>query len=540
MSMFASLASAGLLIAEETPEAALATWSFDKDDVGAVPPSWRVAETKGTGKTGEWAVSLDTTAPSKPNVLTLDTQAEGRTYNLLIAESTSVQDLDLRVRIKAIRGEVDQGGGLIWRCKDADNYYVCRINPLESNFRVYKVENGKRSQLDTVELESKTGRWYEVRAVMVGDRIECFVDGQKYLSAEDDTFKEAGMIGLWTKADASSSFDDVVVRHAASNEAGNDLTRAPTGVSVVAPSPLKLVREIPLPGVKGRMDHLTLDATGTRLWIAALGNNTVEVIDLRSGVRIKSIGGIEEPTGVALWPETNRVIVASGADGMVRAFDASFNVVASIQGLDDADNVRIDPVQKRVYAAFGDGAIAVLAAHDLTKLAEIKLAAHPESFQLEPGGARMFANVPNARQLAVIDRKKAEILATWPVTDAQANYPMAIDAAHKRLIVAFRHPARLVALDIDSGKPVASLECCGDADDVFLDPVEKRIYVSGGEGCISVFAQEGADKYEEVRRVTTASGARTSLLVPETKTLYLAVPHRPGRQAAIWEYRIQP
>ncbi|HKQ49851.1 MAG TPA: family 16 glycoside hydrolase [Phycisphaerae bacterium] len=188
-----------------------AEWNFDKDEVGKRAADWRVRETNGTGKTGTWTVATDDSAPSSPNVLKLETQADDRTYNLLIAEKISFKDLDLRVRIKANSGKKDQGGGLIWRCKDENNYYICRINPLEGNFRVYKVEKGKRTQLESVKLETKTGQWYEVRAVMVGDTIECYVDGKKYLEAIDDTFNGTGKIGLWTKADASSSFDDVVV-----------------------------------------------------------------------------------------------------------------------------------------------------------------------------------------------------------------------------------------------------------------------------------------------------------------------------------------
>lgn len=196
---------------QTTQSAPKAEWNFDKDEVGKTPAGWRVAETKGTGKTGKWTVAADEFAPSRPNVLKVETAADDGTYNLMIAENTSFKDLFLRVRVKADGGKVDQGGGLIWRCKDENNYYICRINPLERNFRVYKVEGGKRTQLAGEALETKTGQWYEVWAVMIGDRIECYADGRKVLEATDDTFKDAGMVGLWTKADASSSFDYMAV-----------------------------------------------------------------------------------------------------------------------------------------------------------------------------------------------------------------------------------------------------------------------------------------------------------------------------------------
>lgn len=219
MCMGATVALAALAVAQSSTSAPLAEWNFDKDEAGKTPAAWRVAETKGSGKTGKWIVVADETAPSKPNVLKLDTQADDSTFNLLIAEKTSFKDLDLRARVKAVSGKEDQGGGLIWRAKDENNYYICRINPLEDNFRVYKVVDGKRSQIQSEKIETKTGQWHEVRAVMTGDHIECFVDGKPYLHAHDDTFKDAGMVGLWTKADASSVFDNIAV-YAPASESG--------------------------------------------------------------------------------------------------------------------------------------------------------------------------------------------------------------------------------------------------------------------------------------------------------------------------------
>jgi uncharacterized membrane protein YkoI len=189
----------------------LALWTFDRTEVGQTPAGLLAKETHPGEKLGAWKVAADPTAPSKPNVLTLTTEEPDATFNLALFEKISYKDLDLRVRIKANSGKEDQGGGLIWRCKDENNYYICRINPLENNFRVYKVVGGKRSQLQSTEFKAETAKWYRVRAVMAGDQITCYVDGKKYLDVKDDAIKDAGMIGLWTKADASSSFDNLVV-----------------------------------------------------------------------------------------------------------------------------------------------------------------------------------------------------------------------------------------------------------------------------------------------------------------------------------------
>lgn len=189
------------------------TWHFDDDSTGKVASGWSVRETGPTKRLATWKVVADATAPSKPNVLALtETENRSGTFNLAVAEQTSFQDVDLTVMVKAVSGEDDQGGGPIWRCTDQNNYYVCRFNPLESNYRVYKVVEGKREQLATAKIETVPERWYAVRVTMVGDRINCYLDGKKLLEAKDGTFADAGMVGLWTKADAATSFDDLTVR----------------------------------------------------------------------------------------------------------------------------------------------------------------------------------------------------------------------------------------------------------------------------------------------------------------------------------------
>jgi hypothetical protein len=196
-------------------------WNFDKDEAGKLPEEWSVRMTNPKGALAKWHVTADSHAPSPPNVMTLtQTTESGSTFNLLINDDTSYKDLDLSVKIKANSGKEDQGGGLLWRCIDQDNYYICRINPLEGNYRVYKVVEGKRTQLGSASAKLETGKWYTLRVTMVGDQISCDLDGQKTLEAKDDTFKGAGTIGLWTKADAASSFDDLMVHATASTERG--------------------------------------------------------------------------------------------------------------------------------------------------------------------------------------------------------------------------------------------------------------------------------------------------------------------------------
>ncbi len=183
--------------------------TFDRDEVGSVPRGWKVAETGGEGKLATWQVMTDTSAPSPPQAVAITANKNyGRTFNLLMAQGTSYGDLEIKVMVKAIAGEEDQGGGPIWRAKDADNYYICRWNPLENNFRIYFVKNGRRKQLGTAEVKTDAKIWHEVRIVHKGTQITAYFDGEKMIELEDSTFSEPGMVGLWVKADGRTAFDD--------------------------------------------------------------------------------------------------------------------------------------------------------------------------------------------------------------------------------------------------------------------------------------------------------------------------------------------
>ena len=215
------------------------TFSFDGDKAGEVPNGWSIRQTNPTNRRATWGVLTDSTAPSKPNVMALTrTENYNGTFNLVIADRTSFQDLDLSVKVKPVGGEEDQGGGPIWRCKDENNYYICRFNPLEANYRVYKVVNGRRKQLDSAKVKSRAGKWYTVRATMVGDQITCYLDGEKLLEARDNTFANAGMIGFWTKADAVTSFDDVAVRESARPQGSRKTDAVPAGPLTLDQPPL--------------------------------------------------------------------------------------------------------------------------------------------------------------------------------------------------------------------------------------------------------------------------------------------------------------
>src|SRR5213082_3522553 len=303
---------------------------------------------------------------------------------------------------------------------------------------------------------------------------------------------------------------------------------------------IKLKQTISLPGVEGRIDHLALDTPGERLFVCALGNNTLEVLDLRKGERIHSITGLGAPQGIVYIPELDRLFVANDKGGICKIYDAkSFQTVGELNFKDDADNVRFDSAAKKIYVGFGSGGIAVVNAADGKQIGSIKLSAHPEAFELEKNGERIFVNVPNSRHVAVIDRKKGEVIATWKTDGAFGNFPMAFDEANHRLFIGCRIPSKLVVLNTESGEVVAKIDISGDPDDVFYDSKRHRIYAVCGVGKIDIIEQTDANNYKAVTKIDTADGARTGLFVLERDSLFVAVPHRGSQQAEVRCYMIK-
>lgn len=305
------------------------------------------------------------------------------------------------------------------------------------------------------------------------------------------------------------------------------------------PASLRLVARVPMPHVEGRIDHLAIDVTGQRLFVAALGNNTLEVIDVRNAKHLRTISGLHEPQGIAYTSVTNRIYVANRADGSLHVYDgASFALVKIIAYGRDADNVRYDAHADHLWVGYGEGGLGEFD-QGAAKLREIALGAHPESFQLETHGSRIFINLPPLHQIAVVDRETGAVTASWPTGAASANYPMALDEADHRLFVVCRRPARLLVLDTSTGKLIESLPVVGDSDDLYYDANRKRIYAIGGEGAISVFDQQDADHYRELERIPTAAGARTGYFSADLRRLFVAARRRGSQPAEILIYEVE-
>jgi DNA-binding beta-propeller fold protein YncE len=319
-----------------------------------------------------------------------------------------------------------------------------------------------------------------------------------------------------------------------------------TMVSMASPAPateaapLQLLQSVPLPGFSGDFDHFAVDEKGGRLFLAGEDHKTVEVFDLKTGRRLKSIEGFGAPHSIIYLPETDRILVSDGDKGMLQILRGSdYALMEHVDGLEGADSMRLDELAKILYVVTGGKDVRLdysfLVAIDLktnTKTSELRIESnHVEAFALESSSSRLFVNITDKHEVAVVDRKAMKEIARWPIGSQADNSPMVYDGPHHRLLIVCRKPGTFVVMDADSGKIVARLPAAERSDDIAFDAEKGRVYVPGGEGYISVFQQKTADQYDLVGKVTSEPGAKTCLLVPSLARFFVAV--SPGETKAV-------
>jgi DNA-binding beta-propeller fold protein YncE len=315
-------------------------------------------------------------------------------------------------------------------------------------------------------------------------------------------------------------------------------------------APLKLLRSVALPGFTGDFDHFAVDEKGGRLFLAGEDHKTVEVFDLKTGQRLKSIAGFGAPHTIFYLPKADRILITDGDKGQVQILRGSdYSFVDHIDGLPGVDSARIDAASNILYVVTGGKDVGLsysfLIAIDLQsrkKVGELRFESnHVEAFALESSSPRLFINITDKNEVDVVDRKVMRVTARWPIRVAETNSPMAYDETHHRLLIVCRSPGMLVVMDSDTGKIVANIPAAGHSDDIAFDPSSARIYVPGGDGYTSVFHQDNADKYSLIANVPTAQGAKTSLLMPPLKQYFIAVsPGESKALAKVLTFQVQP
>lgn len=304
---------------------------------------------------------------------------------------------------------------------------------------------------------------------------------------------------------------------------------------------------IPLPNVRGRLDHFSVDIQGQRLFLAAVENHTVEVLDLKTGRDVRSIEDLAEPQGVLYDPSSNRLFVACGLDGTVKIFDGTtFRLLTTTKFPDDADNIRYDTHRHLAIVGYagakslrkreeGSGGLGFIDSKG-KRIGDVTIDAHPESFQIDKAGSRIFVNVPDRKEIEVVDAVQRKVLSRWPVS-AENNFPMALDESHHRLLVGCWTPPRLLVLDSETGKQVAAVEISGKTDDLFYDSERSRIYVLTAQGLLDVIGQKDSDHYEKLAQYPVPPGTQTGLFVPEWGRLFAGVRKQGEKDAEVRVYQ---
>ncbi|MDQ2719698.1 MAG: YncE family protein [Bacteroidota bacterium] len=300
---------------------------------------------------------------------------------------------------------------------------------------------------------------------------------------------------------------------------------------------LQLNKTIVLPNVKGRIDHIDVNVKEKIVYVAALGNNTLEVVDLMNGKVIHSIHGLDEPQGVGYIPQTNEIFVANGGSGDCYFYSAStFAKTAAIHLSSDADDVRYDSASHSIYVGYGEGGIAIIDANTHKQTGDVKLSSHPEGFQIDNKANIILVNVPDKNMIGIIDLAQLKLTNSWKRNSPSANFPMAIDAQNNYAFIGYRHPAKLVVLDIKTGKEINSNNMVSDVDDLYFDKEKKRIYISGGGGYINIFQRNALNTFKQITNMPTRSGARTSLFIPQLQLFVLAERAEYGNPARLLIY----
>jgi len=316
-------------------------------------------------------------------------------------------------------------------------------------------------------------------------------------------------------------------------------------------APLRLIQTIPMPNVKGRLDHMDVDVEGKRLFVAGLENGSVEVIDLQAGKWRKSIPGFKKPQGIAYEKSLNKLFVASGDDGMLRVFRTdTLEFLDSIKFDLGPNRVAYDPSTQVLYVGYGGqdaakdyGEVGIIDGKTDKHLGDIKVDAHPSELLLDNSGATLFVFLPATSKVQAVDTKKRQVVSTWPVS-SQRPGDGAFDERSHRLFIGTRTPPEMVVMDSESGKEIAHLPTVEGMDGVYFDAVRKRVYISGGRGFdvgnIFAYQQLDADHYETAGKIPTRPGAGTSFWSSELNRYYVAAPAHDQEGAAILVFEPGP
>lgn len=502
------------------PTAEPATWTFDTDPMGGLPAGATVFS-------GNWVVRPEAGAPSPANALC---QTGNTTYPALTLAGAGYADLTVSTHFKPISGQRDQAAGILFRSQDRDNYYILRANALENNVNLFKYRAGTRSLIGEGTAPVQSGQWQTLRVMAVGPTLQGFLNDQLVVQATDATYQSGG-VGRWTKADSVTCFDNVAVTVIGPGRAVPPAPPTPTpAVPPVAPPTTPTITDIALPGDTSRFDYQSLDSQTGLLFIAHLGASTVIVFDTRTAQVVATIPAIADVHGVLAVPALGRVYAsATGTNQMAVIDEQSLRVIARVPTGAYPDGLAYDPKTRRVFVSDQSGGTnTVIDTATDTRVATVALGGEAGNSQYDAGADRIWVAVQTRNQLVAIDPATNAVGTRYDLPGCARGHGLLIDAPARRAYVACESNARLLVVDLDSGR-VLDTQAVGDDPDVLaFDPAWGRLYVAAESGVLTIF-DTGQIPLRPLYQGQFAAGAHSVAVDPVTHTLYLPLADSGGR-----------
>lgn len=515
-------------------------WKFEDAKVGELPKGWSSAKT-GQGPGSVWKVIEDPTAPAGPKVLA-QTSADGPNgvFNLCVAAEPKRADVDLSVSLKATAGKTDQGGGLVWRYQDADNYYVTRLNPLEGDFRLFHVVKGKRTQLGkTIAVDEALGKWHTIRVVHVADKIECYLNGKRHFDIKDETIRDAGRLGLWTKADAVTSFDALAIAAPGARDEGATLA-APQQVFVVNTQDASLslvdlatMQEMKRHRVGPRPYGIAITRDGKTV---AVGVEDEEQVKFFSLPEFNPVGAVRIGKmfndHIVLSQDGKQMYVANFySDDVVIIDVASMKEVGRIAGCSAPHVVKFGPLKKNLYVTCKKvTGIAIVdpAEGKLVKFHQLNV--NPRSLTFSPDESKVYFGsfwVNGFFQMDTESGKVSRLFAFDPPADNAGPQEVTyhgVEAVSPQIVLAANEGRSYVdAVDVASGKlldrlTTVSKPCCVErVPDSGRDGV--RVLVSNiGDGTLQLVEVSKEGKLKALGSAKVGAAPKRVAFVPPAKS----------------------
>lgn len=494
---------------------------FEADAVGAAPAGFVFARTGG-GSEGKWVVRLEKDAETNHVLVQENTDPTDYRFPVAVLKEGTYKDVTLTVRARPLSGKVDQAFGLVWRYKDVNNYYITRCNADEDNCTIYHTVGGRRRAFLNRSVKVATNTWHTLKTEAVGGHFTVWYDGNKVLDAKDETFKDAGKVGLWTKADSVIEFDDFTVDGAAA-------------AAGPGPAPvLQTVADVPLPGPAVRFDYQSLDQQADRLYIAHMDADRLVVVDVKGRQVVADLPDFDSVHGVIAVPATGRVYATVTGRHQVAVVDSkTLTVLARVGDIVYPDGLAYAPRANRVYVSDERGAAeAVIDGRTNRLLASIPLGGEAGNTVYDPGAGRILVAVHRKNELVSIDPASAKIVGRTSLPGIEDPHGVALDAEGRLAFVAGEANATLAVVDLTTMR-VLETHKVGDGPDVLaFDPSWRRLYVSSESGGVTVFTEvaAGAPGKRLVRDGDIAMPhAHTVAVDPRSHLVYFPLENVDGR-----------